>query len=829
MTMRRRYLEVLKTLPCRWLCRAVLLVGLAAAAGWLFPGWARAQAVPCGISYEDPDHDGRPEVAIVRCPFAGHAGDTAYVYDRAEDMLATDDWKTSTDWDDDLWVLDAEGDGRANLILDFYEKGSTLVADVYDDQDGDGEVSYRVANGSPVILESKHPTLRMMAADGHWVQDERINFNLSIEVDGPVRTTFAGVGDLARQTRDGILDSTIQVHDTDRDGLPDYELRQARLTLRGSGIKTELIVNTADDEHPLSEDWIFWPYLGPPVDHIKPIGASPPPIQVDWSQSRLMDLAEFVASRGNESNWFIYSMSRFGEGEGTFADMENPFAFYDMAADGDGVPELSVRSEYYDRNDPSFESGRFSQPIESIRYSWDQDNDGMWDYKVDVTGRHEITTTVDFSTFTVHTVPYTEFPTWVVGQRWDTGTLVAVEGDPYSSSEGIYEGFFRQWRDEYVTGWSDTAELATAEEVRIGLRQEYTPELGHQPELYLSAVDHKLHLRNAWAGVWNIDDRQRIRYGDLDGDGILDRWMLTVASGRSPEKVVKEVYVGGGLAIYHDAARLRLVRAEPILALFGGLPPANHEDWLELEAALKLEAPGFAPTDLMSMIEQFTGPTTDVEAATLSGLGLAADGLHFVVSLAPGFRVTEDANGVGLAELQPGSYLVSYDGEFRHQPLAPPHLDMTASSLAFDSQPTQAAWTTVRATVRNSGQQDVASIPLRLLATRGNAPPQILAEEQVFVPGGGELVVEGNWRPQLPGAWTVWVEADASAADPLGTEIGELAQREVEVHPAADVSMLRPAGPYDGVRLSWPALLLLGSAGLAATCLVWIILRARKD
>nr|MBC7245822.1 hypothetical protein [Chloroflexota bacterium] len=804
----------------------------------------------CQGTYQDVDGDGKPDAIVLQgCNFTTER-DTVYVFDHAGNLDPARDWRESVGFEDEIWVFDAGSDGKANLIIDFQRNAGRLIADLYDDQDGSGAVEYTMTNGRIITVESKYPTVRLIAPDGWWVREGKTNYNLDIEVDGPVRTIFNSYVEWIRQAfpslvwiADGKADSIIQVRDLDYDGRPDYEIRQAYIPVPVEHyIRTELAVNVNDSEV-LPEHFIFWPYLGNLADYIKHYGEAAPPVQIKWQTSCIAQVAEFVASRGGESNWFIYSFPRFGPNESnTYANFENPFAFYDLAADQDGYPELAIRNEYAGAYDPVFLFGRFSMPIESIRYSWDQDNDNFWDYKVGLIGRHEITHVVTFPDFTVQTVPYAEYSDWVVNRSWDATQFVSVEGRQYSSSEGIYEGFSREWRDLYITGLVEQPPMEEVQDIRVGLRMEYTPDLHQQPWLYFSPVDRKLHLRHAWGGVWNTDDAYRIRYKDLDGDGYLDQWMFTIhpqpetpAEGESDQKVaeqeplvetpLKSLQWSHGYLLYGDAELVKLVQSQVPHSLFETLPPRNHEEWLALSKQLERHHKDFAPDDFLGMMAQFQGPTTEIKEARIEDFRLTAGGFRFVLHLRPGFRVLDDNHGLGVTDLPAGSYLITYDGTFRAQPLTQPHIALPPEQLSCDPPaPQQLQWTTIRAVLRNSGLRDCQSLPVRLYVAHEGDKPLLLAEERVAVPGESEYVWEHHWPPAQPGRWTVWVEANTAGAVPGETEIGSMARLELDVAPAPMPQMFAAREAYDGVRFTWPVALLLSSAGLAAVAVLGLIL-----
>lgn len=801
------------------------------------------------VTQYDLDRDGLPDRTDIRCDFAG-GNDLVQVYDGARDMQASVDWQQTTDFEDDTWVFDAWGDGQADLVIDFHHDGEALVADLYDDRDGDGRVSYSTADRRVLITEPRGPTVHIVASDGWWQQDEKINYNLYLEIDGPVRASFNSPvvwwqdtsPEGLRSMADADPDVTVLVRDVDNDGRPDYDLRQVLSTQAvQTNYGTEFTVNARDREVPI-KDFLFWPYLGGLTDYIKPIGGSMPPIQMDWGAARISVVGEFVASRSGDSNWFVYSLKRFGVGDDVYANFENPFAFYDLANDLDGIPELAARSEYFGPFDVRFLGGAFSAPVESIRYSWDQDNDGAWDFKVDLTGRHLITEVVTFPDLAVQTVQYDAFPNWIVDHRWDTAVFVAVEGLSYVSSEGIYEGYVRAWRDSYVTGQTNSPDMEQVQDAREGLRLEYTPELGGQARLYISSIDHKLHLRNAQGGVWNLDGYRRLRYSDLDGDGYLDQWRVTsqlsdetsaddVASEESPtedlpEEAVMSLHLAAGMLIYADSGQVHLIRSMVEPSLFEAPPPRDHEEWLVLGEQLDRHAMDSAPDGFLEMASQFQGPTTQIEGATLTDFRLIKDGFRFVLELHPGFQVIENTDRLDLNELPDGPYLVSYDGEFAVQPLTPPRLIAPPGGIVIEPPVLrQGEWATIRVVVSNSGLQDATSVPISVYAVHKEGEPYLLlGEEELFVPGEGEGVLEFPWWPVEAGQWNLSIVVDPNAQTSNDYRVGQMADLAVQVEPANLPSMFHPVEPYNQASFTWPVFTMLIAACVVALCVLWLIL-----
>lgn len=775
-------------------------------------------------SYRARSGRGRPDVLVLSGQ-VGTAQATLYVYDRDGDLLESSDWMQILDYEDDLWVFDVGDDGVANLIIDFYRHEGALLADLYDDQDGVGGVAFD--NARLKVLESRYPTIRVTAPDGWWTRGERVNSNVNIEIDGPVVAAFA-VGHLVERhlASDGVKDYVIRVRDTDLDGRPDWELVQFYLPLSDDYpyVRTTLIVNEGGNEPELSGG-ILWPYItGQTYGFERLPGRGLPPIQIDWSASKIKFVGEFVAGRGNDSSWFIYSISRFGDRpDRSFADFENPFGFYDLAGDQDRVPELIIRHSYF-RVTPGPDDQEVAQ---QVRYSWDQDNDGGLDYKLGLFGNQAIRSTLSFDQMSVDTLAYSSMPYQVTRQPWQAATFVAVEPEwgRYGSSEGIYEWDITESLYWYITGRTTDTPPPNYGELRTGLRAEYDFRPRERLLLYIGEVDRKLHLLAAQGGVRLLAQDRQLRYADLDGDGYVDQWIVTrlppadtqsALTGR--EQAEKSLQVACGFVLCWDGGVVRLVRADLGPSLYDAPPPRSKEEWLALGQALERYRPGVADDDLLGMAAQFAGPTVEIEGATVQAYRLTADGFRFVLNLGRGFRVIRDDLGLDVEALAEGPYVVSWAGAFAVEPLTPPSLRLARENVLIDPPaPSATEWITVKAVLRNAGLQDVESLPVRIYASHEGGRKTLIADTVVSVFGRGERVVTGSWMPREAGLWRIAFEIDTGAAMPVGVLVDSPTAVQIEVGPAPMPDMFQPLAPYSGPPFTLPVALMLGSAVLALT------------
>jgi len=790
------------------------------------------------LSQEDEDQDGILDHTIILCSFATE-GDRIDVFDGARDMVASDDWQQAADFDNDAWVFDAGGRGRASLIIVFTTQGDQHIATLYDDRDGDGKVSYRLDGKLVIIQESPFWTARVVASGSWYNADGSLNRNLLIQADGPIGTNGLDTDyALDAQLHDGTVDLQSEARIGAGAAIQGYSLTQSFSPVRGGIPRTIIRANAPGYSPPEVRGFVFWPHLGP--SPYSPSGAWEivPALRMDWATARIdryKGLNDIVQQVPPERGWRVYSQVPVSRGAINHLDFENPFAFYDLASDGDGWPELIVRHTYTPPGRVWYQLGehyvRATDPRVTrriVRYTWDQDNDRYWDYKLGLFGQSEVTTTVSFPDFDIISLPYDRLP-WVLTNEphWAGATFVQVEGQAEASPEGVYEWDEISWLTrQRIFGIGDRMDEGM-NDIRTHFRGDYWVGAPQQARLYLSGVDRKLHLLGAEAGVWNIDGSRRIRYQDLDEDGYVDQWVMTAQFFEfGPEEPVMSLQMARGMLVYGGLGHVKLLRQQVAPSLLESLPPRDHAEWQALGAALERYRRDFGSLDLVDMLDQFGGPAMEITGAELEDFRLTADGFRFALHLRPGFVVAGEANEPALSNLPPGSYLVTYDGAFRAQPLTSPHIVLPAAEFFTDpAAPGQMSWATVKATLHNTGLRDVTGLPVRLYAALEGREPYLLGESRVSVPGAGTFKLSQSWAPMQPGRWTFWLEAGAGQASPSGAEIEDLPPLMVDVPRVGMPSMIGPWQTFDGVRLSWPVALQLASASLAALSVLLIVLR----
>ena len=712
------------------------------------------------IAQRDQDDDGNPDLTVIECSFATD-DDRVLVFDGAGDMEWAEDWRKATDFENDVWIFDVGADGSAQLVIRSSRDGDQIVADIFDDQDGDAAVSYDIRDGRVSVTESAHAPLRIVASGGLFLPNGQLNWNVLFHTDGSsVRhvTPF----DLTEpwilfSDLDGSPDAEMQFFDEDRDGVPEYGLWRLLAPAPDIyvAVRTSLWANVGRHHPSQPLDYVFWPYLDPKEIAQNHFDA-PPLIVVDWPAARIQRLS--FPGYPIEQGFHVGTMHRFEPGVLNYANFENAQAYYDLAADRDGSPELHIRHRYFAAGDPH--GWGLASPINDIRWSWSQASEDAlaWDYKLGLAGRHTITSEASLGQLRYLTVPYQELPDWVLSRPWDYATFVCRENIGFQSSEGVYTwGAVEMPLGDDVTALSRFLAGEVAVDVRqafqtvpVGWRGELAPELGAPPYLYYSPIDRRLHLLRAEYGLWQIDNSHQVHLADGDGDGYLDQWQHLVDG-----QLESQLGFLAGFLLYAGEGEVRLKPTAVEPASFETLPPLNHEQWLALGQKLEAHARDFAPGDLEALVAQFPGAEWRVAGARLRDLRPEGEGFRFVLELVPGFRV-QGSDGPDLTGLSPGSYLVTYTGAFTVRPLVPARVQLVPDSFQL-SVPAPVAVQPLRieAILENAGLEDLPSLWVQAYVQQPGSTPSLVAETEVALLAGQPVPVSFVWAPPAPGEWQV--------------------------------------------------------------------------
>lgn len=775
------------------------------------------------ILQEDNNFDGQQDLTIITCSFETER-DLIYVYDGESDMKTSNNWREATDFNNDTWIFDAGGDGNAELVIDFFtQESGARGATIYDDIDGDRKVEYVVLGKEILIKEPGQGSIKILS-DGDWfLPNGYPNQNLIFNFFDTPQLIF------------GIVDS-------DHDGIPDYDFSSLYSNPPKEEVNQFRVWVNKEITNPLfPQDVIFWPFL---ISADRPKTSNKfeylPTITVNWDMAKVDARGIWRNASGYpiENGYYVSGFSPLVDGKLNYANFENPMAWYDLAKDHDGIPELHIRLEYFNPNDPDLDISIGDKPFNDIRYSWNQSNrDGLyWDFKVALAGLNEVKSSVWFDTFGLQTVPYEQLPSWVSEQNWEWGTLVADEGGGTPSSEGIYEwsatnifqadiGNMDTWAKgsqisirEYLAGNSTKQPDIFYQEIRQGKRGEFGY-LFDQPNLYFSPIDHKLHLKKSIHGVWNLGDGIEIRYANLNQGDYINRWQLNENG-----QLVQELITPSGFLILSDVKQNKVSIKELQLPppIFETLPPRNHAEWRELGRLLDVNQADFKSNDFTAMVEQFGLIDSTIKGATLRDFRLTKQGYRFILKLNNEFHLF-GADMMGVIGLTPGEYVVTYDGAFHLQPLTAPEINMQIVQNEGHKFSTLVS-SEILIILKNTGLEDAYNLSVSTIMHSPDVKAVSSQEIIVDVLAGEERTVKIPFLPDTSGNWGAEITVTQYYDSIPYWKYRAKQDLIITVDPAAETNLNQDITVF-GVIQPWQLIAMLSVLLLTVILSAWILSR----
>lgn len=683
-----------------------------------------------------------------------------------------------------LYYLPERGIEKPSLVVHLQkEEGAKVaIAKVYDaNLTNRNYVSIKGVDDPEQFQLNKEltPRITIEALDGWWVRDGMVNYNLDIQTNGAMYAMWGAGYDPKRGEKGWASEQSIrigiQVRDPNQTGFPQWDLRSLEQVFGRRGYYysnyAERKCDTATEiDLGLSP---LWPFVSKKGGFEQSVGQHRPPIVVDWETAQITHFSELVTVRNQNCSYSLYSINPLKPGELNQANFESPFAFYDLSGEGQGYPNLLLRTERFPKNDPwsmgiepKVQRGRRApRDIEWIRYSWRNEvGDGFWDYKIEVLGFHPYTdeTIIADGWASIDAPAYEAFPNWVIEKEWPVVTFIDTEGTPYRSNEGIYDWSPREVGIGYVFGWEDKSKPQAFETIGEGLRGEYRHQTSLQPKLYLSPIDQRLHLLGAEGGLWNLGKGEVIRLHNLDRDLYLDGWTreylpdMDEPSVLTEKGTVKEaLYSFEGHLLYssEDEVVIREVAYDP--SIFEFLPPSDKATWQAFRKRLdSFLGERVGPTTLKSWFDHFPEEATTITNAQLSEVRHDSTGFGFILDLEDDYEV-QGNRLFDLNRLEVGQYEVSYDGQWHISPIRFSPLSIKVELSEPKKETDEPFLTKVQINYR--GTREVKGLTFMADASLIGAQTGVdqtrfeLTRQPLDVLDDTQLML--NWQPDRAGSW----------------------------------------------------------------------------
>jgi hypothetical protein len=475
--------------------------------------------------------------------------------------------------------------------------------------------------------------------------------------------------------------------------------------------------------------------------------------------------------------------------------------------------------------------GRVPSPVVQVDWSWDQDNNRTWDYRVGLSGKHSIGSIISLNELSVQTVPYPDLPKWVLDREWDVAVFAAAEDGGRWGSEGYQHvwtaNLGRKQRElcrtllgfGYGTGVFDAPPIDAYEEGLEGTREEVSFQFMRRPLLYYSPIDWRLHLVAAHHGIGQIDDFRTIRYDNQDEDDFIDSWSLF-----DNGVLVGGLFSTGQYVIHFDRQAVAVFRNDLGDSLFKVVPPQDNHEWTALLSRIS-DKPQMHISNISAMASQFEPALFSVDGADLRDFRLTDDGFRFTLNLRSGYRIISDAEGLGRFLERPGPYLFNYDdgGFWVTIPSSPVLHAVDFRISTQDGFAHEQDWNLIETTIENGGLDDARDLQLCATLTGPGRQRDVLTATVALVTGQGSQHVSWSWLPQAAGMWdaSLAVGCDTRAEDRLVGQV--LATARIEVRPPAAPPLgwlLSLSGAGGGILVLLSAIGLL-AAGAVALWLYW--------
>jgi len=572
------------------------------------------------------------------------------------------------------YYLPARGAQRPSLVVWLRNDGRASLARVYEAPTGRDTVPLDWRRPLRTQLTRMKPILVLAAPHGWWSRNQRPDYDVTVDVFGPVYTMWGGKPgphSYLAHIRRGPLAFVVYLHGDH--GQPVWDDRRLIPPFPGHGY---IRASYAQSECTTVRRWVpgptpLWPYVAYAGPFLQGVGTESPPIVVNWSAGRVVKFSEVVSLRNQSCSYGFYSDNPVVPGQVNHPNFESPWGFYTLSPQRTGLPNLVIRVNWKPTSTlrdlglktmTPLASNLMRQSQETVRYSWaDHPGNQLFNYKVDMAGPRSIhATTRIMGGQTVIVAPkYHGYAAELIHTKWPVTTFVDQNAKPYLTSEGLYQWSAGLVGRAFLYGEANAPDLSRFHSITVGSLGEYRVGGAAEPWLYASPIDGRLHLLGANAGVWRVTPQWTLYEGNLTDGDYIDRWTLAkTGSGGKAQDVARVDALDDHVLMYAGPSGLEIRSAPFVPAAFTILPPTNAVTWRQFVARVARYQTGKNPLHLSTWLTGWLGPQMSAPRGSISDVVPTTSGFQSVVTVG-GAGAASTLPGAG-GRWRPGRYVLTY-------------------------------------------------------------------------------------------------------------------------------------------------------------------------
>ncbi len=616
------------------------------------------------------------------------------------------------------YYLPSRGPHHASLVVWLRDDGRASLARVYEAASGRTWVPINWSRALAPQLSRLKPIMVVAAPAGWWSRGGLPDYNVTVDVFGPVYTMWGGKPGPASYLsaiRPGPLAFVVYLHGS-APGIPAWDDRRLIPPLGGGNY---IRASYAQPECATPRTWVpgpspLWPYVAYGGHFLQGIGTETPPIVMNWATGTVAKFSEVVSLRNQSCSYGFYSTAPVVPGHLNHPAFESPWGFYTLDPKATGLPNLVIRVNWQ----PTHTLGQLglhrptplalsalARSSETVRYSWaDHPGNQEFNYKVDMLGFQTIKahTRIMGGQETIVAPGYAGYPARLMGERWPVTTFIDQNAHPYLTSEGLYAWPAGRVGHAFLFGEQGTPDLAAYDTLAPGTRGEYRIGPAARPWLYASPVDGKLHLLGAQAGLWQVTASSQVVERNLGPGPYINDWRLFTKGSGGYRPVSRLDALDGSVWLYAGPHGL-VVRLAPFTAsAFQVLPPTTPVSWQRFVQQVAPYQQGKSPRHLSQWLPARSAASLTATAGQVTAVVSTPTGFQAVITVGPG-GARSQLPGVA-PHVAAGRYALSYTRateRFRLVPAPPGSIHLAIRGTLAPAHPGQPD--PLALTVRNAG------------------------------------------------------------------------------------------------------------------------------